>query len=79
MTQTQIGNVSTSNASVLTRGQPQQEYTRSRYATGDAPVPVVHVIIIILFHKGTLADFEAHSMLQQEPNRNPSTQAYGPA
>ena len=60
---TLIGNVSTSDANVLTRGHPRQDNTRSRYASGDALSPVVHVTTIILFHNGTLAVFEAHSTL----------------
>ena len=57
---TLIGNVSTSDTNVLTRGHPRQDNTRSRYASGDALSPVVHVTTIILFHNGTLAVFEAH-------------------
>ena len=60
---TQIGNVSTPDANVLTRGQPRQYNTRSQYVSGDAPSPVVHVTTIILFHNGTLAVFEAHSTM----------------
>jgi len=63
VTQTQIGNVSTSDASVMTRGQPHQDHTQSLYAAGDAPAPVVYMTIIILFYNGTLAVFEAHSTL----------------
>jgi len=61
--QTQTRNVFTSDTSVLTRRQPQQDRTQSRYASSDAPAPVVYVTTIILFHNGTLAVFEAHSML----------------